>query len=78
VASLIDSSVLVDVERGRTELAVLLEHQDDRGVAMAAITAAELLHGVHRLRVSKRKPRAEALVETLLSVIPVLEVQLLA
>lgn len=78
MASLIDSSVLVDVERGRTELAVLLEHQDDRGVAMAAITAAELLHGVHRLRVSKRKPRAEALVETLLSVIPVLEVQLLA
>ncbi len=72
MASLIDSSVLVDIERGRTDLGVLLEERGDRGIAMAAITAAELLHGVHRLRVSKRKPRAEAVVETLLSSIPVI------
>ena len=71
MASLIDSSVLVDVERGRTELGALLAERGDRGVAMAAITAAELLHGVHRLRVSKRKTRAEAVVETLLASIPV-------
>lgn len=72
MASLIDSSVLVDVERGRADLGALLEKRGDRGVAMAAITAAELLHGVHRLRVSKRKTRAEAIVETLFSSIPVL------
>jgi predicted nucleic acid-binding protein len=72
VASLIDSSVLVDIERGRATLGVLLEQEGDRGIAMAAITAAELLHGVHRLRISKRKTRAEAVVETLLSSIPVI------
>ena len=72
MASLIDSSVLIDVERGRVILGVLLEGRGDRGVAMAAITAAELLHGVHRLRASKRKTRAEAVVETLLSSIPVI------
>jgi tRNA(fMet)-specific endonuclease VapC len=72
VASLIDSSVLIDIERGRVGLGVLLEGRGDRGVAMAAITAAELLHGVHRLRASKRKTRAEAVVETLLSSIPVI------
>ena len=72
MASLIDSSVLIDVERGRVVLGVLLEGRGDRGVAMAAITAAELLHGVHRLRASKRKTRAEAVVETLLSSIPVI------
>jgi predicted nucleic acid-binding protein len=72
VASLIDSSVLIDVERGRVELGVLLEGRGDRGVAMAAITAAEFLHGAHRLRASKRKTRAEALVETLPSSIPVI------
>ncbi len=71
MASLIDSSVLVDVERGRTQLGALLEERGDRTIAMAAITAAELLHGMHRLRVSKRKTRAEAVVETLLSAIPV-------
>jgi tRNA(fMet)-specific endonuclease VapC len=72
VASLIDSSVLVDIERGRTDLGVLLEKRGDRGIAMAAITAAELLHGVHRLRISKRKTRAEAVVEVLLSSMPVI------
>jgi predicted nucleic acid-binding protein len=72
VASLIDSSVLVDIERGRGTLGGLLEQQGDRGIAMAAITAAELLHGVHRLRVSRRKTRAEAVVETLLLSIPVI------
>jgi tRNA(fMet)-specific endonuclease VapC len=72
VASLIDSSVLIDVERGRVALGVLLEGRGDRGIAMAAITAAELLHGVHRLRASKRKTRAEAVVETLLSSIPII------
>lgn len=72
MASLIDSSVLVDVERGRGDLGALLEQRGDRGVAMAAITAAALLHGVHRLRVSKRKTRAEAIVETLFSSIPVI------
>jgi tRNA(fMet)-specific endonuclease VapC len=71
VASLIDSSVLVDVERGRTSLAALLEARGDRDVAMAVITAAELLHGVHRLRLSKHKTRAEAVVEAMLSAIPV-------
>ena len=72
MASLIDSSVLIDVERGRVVLGMLLEGRGDRGIAMAAITAAELLHGVHRLRASKRKTRAEAVVETLLSSIPVI------
>ena len=72
MASLIDSSVLIDVERGRAVLGVLFEGRGDRGIAMAAITAAELLHGVHRLRASKRKTRAEAVVETLLSSIPVI------
>jgi predicted nucleic acid-binding protein len=72
VASLIDSSVLVDLERGRAGLGALLEQRGNRGIAMAAITAAELLHGVHRLRVSRRKARAEAFVETLLASIPVI------
>ena len=39
---------------------------------MAAITAAELMHGVNRLRVFKRKTQAEAVVETSISAIPVI------
>ena len=70
MASLIDSSVLVEVERGRLALEAVLDRGGDRPVAIAAITAAELLHGVHRLRASKRKARAEAVVETLLAALP--------
>ncbi len=72
MASLIDSSILVDVERGRAGLREFLEEEGDRGIAIAAITAAELLHGVHRLRISKRRTRAETVVETLVSSIPVI------
>jgi predicted nucleic acid-binding protein len=72
VASLIDSSLLVDIERERADLRMLLEERGDRVIAMAAITAAELLHGVRRLRVSRRKTRAEAVVETMLAAIPVI------
>lgn len=71
MASLIDSSVLIEIERGRSDLRGLLESRGDAGIAMAAITAAELLHGVRRLRASKRKTRAEAIVETFLAAIPV-------
>jgi predicted nucleic acid-binding protein len=71
LASLIDSSVLIEIERGRSDLRGLLESRGDAGIAMAAITAAELLHGVRRLRASKRKTRAEAIVETFLAAIPV-------
>ena len=44
----IDSSVLVAVERGQLELSTVLAASGTSPVAMAAITASELLHGVHR------------------------------
>jgi cytoskeletal protein RodZ len=43
VASLIDSSVLVDVERGRAELAVLLEEHGDRGFFRRYFDALEVI-----------------------------------
>jgi tRNA(fMet)-specific endonuclease VapC len=77
VVSLVDSSVFIEVERGRLALAELLEQGGDRSVAIAAITAAELLHGVHRLRASQRRVRAEAFVESLLAALPVIPFDLL-
>jgi predicted nucleic acid-binding protein len=38
---------------------------------MASISASELLHGIHRLRASARKIRAEAWVEAILAALPV-------
>jgi predicted nucleic acid-binding protein len=67
---LIDSSVLVAAERGRLDLDLLLNDRGGEDVAIAAITASELLHGVHRLKGAARA-RSEVLVERLLALLPV-------
>jgi predicted nucleic acid-binding protein len=72
MAALIDTSVLIDVERGRLSLAALASHDPDEDVAISVVTASELLHGVHRVRGGARAARAEAFVEGLLARVPVL------
>lgn len=62
MGTILDTSLLIDVERGSARI------PDDEEVAVAAITAAELLHGVHRADRSRRAAR-EAFVEGVLSTI---------
>src|SRR5260370_40010999 len=71
MALLIDSSVLIAEERGERALEVLLSKAPDEDLAIAAITAAELLHGVHRADRAHR-PAREAYVEHVLDTIPVI------
>jgi predicted nucleic acid-binding protein len=66
---LIDSSVLIAAERGELDLDAILAAHGSEPVAIAAITASELLHGVHRLK-GARRARTEALVEQMLSRLP--------
>ena len=71
MGTLIDTSVLIALERGQIDLAHLQSEDDDEEIAIAAITASELLHGVHRLRGAVARTRAERFVEHLLDAIPV-------
>lgn len=71
MATLVDSSVFVAAQRGQLEPERILATHADVGLALAAMTAAELISGLHRLRASARKARAEAFVETLLQAMPV-------
>jgi tRNA(fMet)-specific endonuclease VapC len=71
VATLIDSSVLIEVERGRLSLQSLIATRPNEDVAISAVTASELLHGVHRLS-GARAARAEVFVEGLLGLMPIL------
>jgi tRNA(fMet)-specific endonuclease VapC len=88
VGTIVDTTVFVELERearrgaganvGRLlgqRLAERLGVDDE--AAIAAITASELLHGVHRATVEHRA-RREAFVEAILSVMPVLDFDLLA
>jgi predicted nucleic acid-binding protein len=68
----IDSSVFVAAERGKLDLEGVLRDYGDEPVALAAITASELLHGVHRAAEPTQRARREAFVERLLSDLPLI------
>ena len=72
MAALIDSSVLISAEKGELDLDRLVAQHGETQLALAAVSASELLHGIHRLRASSRKIRAEAWVEAILAALPVL------
>ena len=78
MGALIDSSVLIAAERGGLDLDSILQDYEDIDFALAAVTASELLHGVHRADTAARRTRREAFVESLLSRLPVLAFDLIA
>lgn len=72
---LIDASVLIGIERGQLgidEGVAGLSDEDD--CLISAITASELLVGVHRAKGSRRRSRRAAFVEYVLRRFPVLPI----
>lgn len=72
MAFLIDTSVFVAIERGRRVPREFLDTVADTPVFLAAITASELLHGVHRADSAVRRARREVFVEAVLASVPLL------
>ena len=88
MGTLLDTTVFIDLERAvrrlppesaMAEVSGRLEEQlgPDEEVGIAAITASELLHGVHRAA-PEHRPRREAFVEAVLAAFPPLPFGLLA
>ena len=71
MGTLVDASVLIAAERGRldVEAAFAVRDRRDEPVAIAAITASELLHGVHHLT-GVRRVRAQGWVDRWLDALP--------
>ena len=65
---ILDSGLLIEAERGRTDPFALASIEDH--IAIAAITVAELLHGVERADERRRAARQEW-VEQIVSHIPI-------
>jgi tRNA(fMet)-specific endonuclease VapC len=78
VGTLIDSSVLIAAERGALDLEAAMAAGADEPVGIAAITASELLHGIHRATTAAQRQRRESFVEKLLAVLPVIPFDLVA
>ena len=69
---ILDTSILIATERQAIRFESFLEKLGDEPVAMAAITASELLHGCHRATDAGTRARRSAFVDALLDAIPVL------
>ena len=63
----VDSSVVIAVERGQMTLDDALGDRADVELAISAVTASELLHGIHRASTGPRKKRRATFVEHVLS-----------
>lgn len=72
----IDTSVLIAAERGQLDLRAALADHSEETFAISAVTASELLHGVHRVAAARRAA-PEAFVEGLLEQVPVLAFDLI-
>ena len=67
MAALIDASVFIAGERGRVELVDLLAALGDEALALSAVTASELLYGLHRARTIVQRERRNAYIEAIFS-----------
>ena len=73
---LIDTSVLIAAERGRFSLTDLARNLAGEPLALAAITASELLHGVHRATDANVAEKRSRFVEYILGLFPILSFDL--
>ncbi|HLE69829.1 MAG TPA: PIN domain-containing protein [Vicinamibacteria bacterium] len=78
MGALIDASILIAVERKQLDFDAVLAKHRDSDFALSAITASELLHGVHRASSEAVKTRREAYVEALLASLPVIAFDLIS
>jgi predicted nucleic acid-binding protein len=67
----IDSTLLIAAERGQVDLDALRRRYAGEPFVLAAITASELLEGVHRADSEARRMAREAFVENLLAAVRV-------
>ena len=63
---ILDSSLLIASEKGKFDLTAFLATRDEP-VAVAAITASELLHGCHRAATPRQKEKRTQYVEWVIS-----------
>ena len=77
MGTLIDSSVLIAWERAQRDLEAQLVKYADEEFAISALTASELLHGVHRATTPARRSQRESFVEGLLSRLPAISFDLI-
>jgi tRNA(fMet)-specific endonuclease VapC len=69
---MIDSGIFIAAERGRIDLGALLAEFPGEQIVVSAVTAAELLHGVHRAKDAAMQAKRRLAVEGVFAQFPVI------
>jgi len=73
---LIDTSILIESERGRLDLKKFVAHRGDEDFFISVVTVSELLHGVHRANTAGVRAKRGASVEGVLQQFSILDIDL--
>ena len=73
---ILDTSVLIAAEKRRLDLTALFAAHEEEAFCIAAITAAELLHGVERTKPAARKQSRSQFVEWILAQVETIDFDL--
>jgi predicted nucleic acid-binding protein len=68
---ILDSSVLIEAERGNLDIDRFINGRETQPFGLSVITVAELLHGVHRADSEKRRIKRSAYVEKIIELFPI-------
>ncbi len=77
MGQVVDSSVLIALERAGRNVDFLKRHLEDGPLVIAAVTASELLVGVHRAGTPERRKQRQSFVEELFERLPLLSFDLI-
>lgn len=72
MARLIDTSVIISLERRKLPVSAMAEMLKDEPIAIASITASELLAGYYRSSVGQQREERLDFIEFVLTAFPVL------
>lgn len=75
MGTLIDTSVLIEVERNRLDLSKYVAPSSN-DYFISVITVSELLHGLHRTTASSMHSRRKAFIEDVLEQFPILDIDI--
>ena len=68
---ILDTSVLIEAKRGRFDIETFVNGREEEPFGLIVITVAELLHGVPRDDIAKRRVTRNAYVEKVIEIFPV-------
>lgn len=73
---LIDTSIIIQIERSGTDPTQSLTDQGNQSPFLSAISASELLHGLHRAPEGRRRERRRQFIDAVFEALPILDFDL--